>query len=509
MSTELMTQFIERLSASKLLDGGRLDELMRRPEPPRGDVDGVAKFLESNGWLTRFQIDEIRQGRGGALVFGGYRLLERLPDPSGGRAYKAFHPALPQAVVVRWVDADWLAPADTVGGYVERARAACLVAHPHAVSILDAGVDGAAPFVVHEYVDGAPLDALVNEMGALPVPLACAYARQAAGALHAAHERGIIHGDFTPGRMLLTPVVRKAGVNGSGRAVSARPAAGAAVKVAELGLAPVRPAAGDVSFAQPHLLGAVDYLAPERLASATRDARADLYSFGASLYFLLAARPPFASSSTIDAMLQLQKNEPVRIETLRNDVPAPLAELIHRLLAKDPADRPAGASGVAEALKPYGDLSGHRQAEMPFAVPVASETMSVGNALPAILAQPAPLLLDEDPLRAPTVEPLPDSTRDSQVYRPHAPKVEPLSDHDHDVADMFGRHGDEPAVPRPRPKIKHGWTLLIFGILLHLIAFGALAAYLLEYWPFEKSQPKEDPPAATKDHGKPHKKRGG
>jgi serine/threonine-protein kinase len=505
MSSELMSQFLENLHASRLLDNERIDELLRRPEPPRGDLDGVASFLEKNGWLTRFQIDEIRNGRGSALMFSGYRLLERLPDPPGARAYKAFHPALKQAVVVRWIDVEWLGPADTPGDYVERARAASLVSHPNLVGTLDAGLDGATPFVVHEYVDGAGLDALVNEMGALPAPLACNYARQAALALQAGHERGVFHGNFSPACMIMAPVIRRAGVNGSGRAVSIRPAPGAVVKVAELGLIPLRPPAGDISFMQSHLLGAIDYLAPERLATPGRDAKGDLYSLGASLYFLMAARSPFAAASAVDAMLQLQQAEPTRIEALRHDVPQPLADLVHRLLAKDPAARPASAGEVAQALEPFSDLGASpAQAEPPFAVPIASETQTVPNALPGIMAQSAPLSLDDDPFHQPRVEPLPANTRDSAVFTPGAPKVEPLSD-----SDVFGRHTRDTGPPRKRvKKVKHGWTLLIFGIMLHVIAIGVFL-YAFNIWPFEKSSstPGDDTQNEKKEEPKKGKRR--
>jgi serine/threonine protein kinase len=504
MSTELMSRFLEGLHTSRLLDNDRLEELLRRPEPPQGDLDGVATFLETNGWLTRYQIAEIREGRGHALTFAGYRLLERLPDVPGGQEFKAFHPALQQAVVVRWVSPDWLAPADEPKSYIERAQKASLVTHPNAVNTLDAGFAGETAFVVRELVDGADLGGLVNEMGALPVPLACAYARQAAEALQAAHERGVCHGDFAPEHMLLTPVVRKPGVNGSGRMVGVRPAPGAAVKVAELGLVPRRPPLSDLSFGQSHLLGAVAYAAPERLTSSGPDVPGDLYSLGASLYFLLAARPPLPAKSPADALLRLQQAEPAPIETLRNDLPPELAMLIRRLLAKDPAGRPASAAEVVDTLQPYGTpgVSPLKPAAPPYAVPVAHETGTVPNALPAVMAR-APLSLDDDALHQPTVEPLPDDARDSQVVTPRAPRVEPLPEDDHH--DPFGAHhgvaGDSsspvPLRRREAPK-KGGWSLLIFAVLLHVVAIGVLIAYIGNFWPFEKSSSTEDEPKIEK-----------
>ena len=211
MSTELMSRFLENLHASRLLDIDRIEELLRRPEPPQGDMDGVARFLQDKGWLTRFQIDEIREGRGSTLTFSGYRLLERLPDLPSGPAYRAFHPGLQKAFVLRWINREWVEPADNLQAWAARAQAASLLINPHTLGLLDAGVVDDRPFVVQEIIDGADLETLVREMGALPVMLACEYTRQTALALKAGAERGIFHGDLSPARMFLTPVVRRPG----------------------------------------------------------------------------------------------------------------------------------------------------------------------------------------------------------------------------------------------------------------------------------------------------------
>jgi eukaryotic-like serine/threonine-protein kinase len=504
MSTETMSQFLEGLHASRLLDNDRIDELLRRPEPPHGDIDGVARFLENNGWLTRFQINEIREGRGQSLLFSGYRLLERLTDQPSGPAFRAFHPALQQPVVVRWLNAEWFKPLDDVGAYLGRAQAASLLAHAHVVGTLDAGLAGEIPFLVQEYLDGAKLGQLVDEMGALPVPLACIYARQAALALQAAHERGLFHGDFGPDRMLLAPVNRKPGVNGSGQRVSIRPVPGASIKVAEIGLIPKRPAAGEVSFMQSHLLGAVNYLAPERLSSAGQDVKGDLYSLGATLYFLLAARPPLPAGSNVDALLQLQQAEPARIDSLRNDVPPPLADMVHRLLSKDPGSRPESAGEVASALSAFtGPLEAPATSESatPYALPLASETTSFPNALPAIMAETtqfddAPRLVEALPdgsNHRPVVEALPEDTSDSQVYSPRQ-----LDRDRHETEpghhDLFGHQGDDLPPPRPRKEqVKGGWTWLIVGICLHVAAVTALVLWATGVFSSSESSSESEP----------------
>ena len=552
MSTPQMSQFLEGLQSSRLLDNGRIEEVLRRPEAPKGDVEGVARFLESSGWLTRFQIDEVRQGRGAGLMFAGYRLVSRLPDQPSGQAFKAVHPIAPLPVVLRWLNPVWLQPTDNLREYLERARTVSQLSHPHLVTLFDAGLYEEKPYIAQEHLDGADLGYLVNEMGALPVQLACEYARQAATALQAAHERGIFHGDLSPSRLILAPVIRKQGVNGTGQAVSVRPAPGSMIKVEDMGLIPRRPAAGATTFSQSHLLGAVNYLAPERLTSADVDAKTDIYSLGATLYFLLAARPPFQATSAVDAMLQLQQATPVRIDALRKDCSAALADLVARMLSKDPAARPSSAGSVAQYLQPFtqfgsagpgafgpGPVPGivgpgpvgpgvvgagppgpFPPVVSPFAVPMA-EAVAIPDAIPVAAVSPvqrAVALPHVEPLpedtsesrvvtpRAPKVEPLPEDTSESRVVTPRAPKVEPIQDGHHEV--FAANHRDEPTPLRKREKVKGGYTWLILGLCLHITAIGALVAWAMGIGPFapsttseqkmEKKEKPSDKPARKK-----------
>jgi eukaryotic-like serine/threonine-protein kinase len=482
MSTELMSRFLDNLHASRLLDNNRIEELMRRPEPPQGDLEGIARFLEGNGWLTRFQIGEIREGRGTALTFCGYRLLERLADLPSGAVYQAFHPSLQKAVALRWIQREWLEPGDSLQNYLERARAASQVVHPNLVGLLDVGIVDDRLFVVQELVDGADLATLVSEMGALPVVLACEYTRQAALGLKAGADRGVWHGELTPSRMLLTPVVRKAGDNGTGRVV-VRPAPGAKVKVSEFGLVPMRPplrvlATGEIAFA-----------APERLEQSARDTKSDLWSLGAFLYFLLSARSPFAGATTIEMLQQLQSAEPIRVDRLRNDVPVELADFVHILLSRDPNQRPVSAEEVARFLAPY-CLPGPAPMALPIgsAVPLASET----GTHPAV--KRAMIDLDSLPLaeELPQVEPLPAGTSDSQVYRPHASSAEPLplpeETHHEPFAD---HHGFDTRPLRKETKSKRRspqdiLKIVVLVLLLFVLPWVIAALYITDSWPFDR-----------------------
>src|SRR5262249_46248153 len=163
----------------------------------------------------------------------------------------ALHPALMQPVSLRIVPAEWLAPADSAADYVARAQAAGLAQSPHLATVLDAGTLDSGLFIVQEFVDGGDLFRLVNEMGALPQGLACEYIRQAAIALKAAHNCGVVHGEVSPLVMLLSPVKRGTEPNGD---ITLRPRPGATIKLAELSLTPLRPPIGELTFGQSNQL---------------------------------------------------------------------------------------------------------------------------------------------------------------------------------------------------------------------------------------------------------------
>ena len=198
-----------------------------------------------------------------------------------------------------------------------------------------------------EYVEGLDLARLVAAAGPLPVAAACELARQAAVALHHVHVSGLIHRDVKPSNVMVTPAGE--------------------VKVLDLGLARFRAAGGPgpalTEIGQ--VLGTADYLAPEQYSDPRHaDGRADLYGLGCTLYFLLCGRAPFDGP---DCRLPHEKmaahawRPPPALRARRPEVPEAVAAVVHRLLAKDPADRYPTAAQVAEALAPHaakGDLLG-------------------------------------------------------------------------------------------------------------------------------------------------------
>jgi serine/threonine-protein kinase len=204
--------------------------------------------------------------------------------------------------------------------------------------------------MVMEFVDGPNLEHLVREKGVLSVGMACEFVRQAALGLQYAHEMGMVHRDIKPANLLVQ------GLNGpdgkQNRCI---------VKILDFGLArlqepktPAVPTDGSIVTQQNMVIGTPDYLSPEQAKDLHKaDIRSDLYSLGCTLYFLLAGQVPYPGGTTVEKLVRHGTEEPLPIQQLRTDVPAEIAAIIRKLMAKDPAQRFATPSDLANALAPF------------------------------------------------------------------------------------------------------------------------------------------------------------
>jgi serine/threonine protein kinase len=353
---------LEHLSASALLSAEQLAELAALPEAHAGDLRALARQIVQRGWLTRYQVNEVAQGRGKSLRIGSYVVLERLGEGGMGQVFKARHEHMERVVALKLMRKEKLAKPDSVRRFYQEVKAAAALVHPNIVLAFDAGQAGSTHFFSMEYVDGTDLDRLVDRQGPLPVPQACECVRQAALGLQHAHERGLVHRDVKPSNLLVSQAKGQPPV----------------VKVLDLGLARLSP-----SFSQERkltrmgsMLGTPDYLAPEQARDARSvDARADVYSLGCTLFFLLTRRAPFQAEALAELLLKHQMEAPPSIRHLRPEVPEEIDELLQRTLAKRPQERPATAAEVAAALAPY--ARGERIG--------VGQTMAVsGSALPPV-----------------------------------------------------------------------------------------------------------------------------
>jgi serine/threonine-protein kinase len=270
-----------------------------------------------------------------------YTLARELGGGGMSRVYVAREEALGRDVVVK-VLAPELAEGLSAERFAREIRLAAALQDPHIVPVLAAGVTGEGlPYYTMPFVRGQSLRA---RLAAGPVPPAEAVAvlRAVAEALEYAHAQGVVHRDVKPENVLLsgrTAVVTDFGI--------------AKALQASRSQAPGGPgAAGGGTLTQLGTsLGTPAYMAPEQAVGDAVDARADLYAWGVVAYELLAGRHPFAGKTSSQQLIAAHLAEaPAPLATAAPGVPAPLAALVMRTLAKDPADRPSSATDVLAAL---------------------------------------------------------------------------------------------------------------------------------------------------------------
>jgi WD40 repeat protein len=224
--------------------------------------------------------------------------------------------------------------------FLREIRSAARLDHPNIVKAYTALQAGPLVIFAMEYVEGQDLGRLVKERGTLPVTDACSYARQAALALQHAFEKGMVHRDIKPHNLIRT-----------------HGGAGYAIKVLDFGLAKVTRESEETGHhltGTGALLGTPEYIAPEQTLDAARaDIRADVYSLGYTLYFLLAGSPPFRGRSQFELLQAHHTQEPMPLDQVRPDVPADLAAVVARMMAKDPARRYQKPAEVALVVEPF------------------------------------------------------------------------------------------------------------------------------------------------------------
>jgi serine/threonine-protein kinase len=264
-----------------------------------------------------------------------YAIEHELGGGGMSRVFVAVERALERRVVIKV-----LSPELSAAVNADRFRREILVAaglqHPHIVPVLIAGEAAGLLYFTMPFVHGESLGSLLAREGALPVARAVSLARELADALAHAHDRGVIHRDVKPANVLLSG--GHAMVTDFGIAKALDDPSGERGTLTSTGMA----------------LGTPAYMAPEQVAADPAiDHRCDLYALGVVLYEMLAGAPPFSGTSR--ALLSAQVSaEPPPLSSRRRDVPAELATLVARCLAKAPEERPASAAAVAGELEEIG-----------------------------------------------------------------------------------------------------------------------------------------------------------
>ncbi|VTR92096.1 serine threonine protein kinase : Putative serine/threonine protein kinase (Fragment) OS=Gemmata sp. Wa1-1 PE=3 SV=1: Pkinase [Gemmata massiliana] len=329
-------EILDLVQKSGLVDEVRLRnyvQKLRESDSLPADPTKIAQILVRDAVLTYFQAEQLLQGKYKRFSLGKYKVLEKLGSGGMGTVFLCEHKLMRRRVAVKVLPISKGSDKASLDRFYREARAIAAVDHPNIVRAYDIDQDENLHFLVMEWVDGVNLQDLVKKFGPLDPTRACHYAYGAAIGLQHAHEMGLIHRDIKPGNVL----VDRFGV----------------VKVLDLGLARLTHDTEDNLTRQndENVLGTADYLAPEQaMDSHTVDIRADIYSLGATMYFLLSGSPPFPEGSVAQKLIWHQNRTPRPLRLLRSDAPDELVAVVERMMAKDPARRYQTPAEVMAAL---------------------------------------------------------------------------------------------------------------------------------------------------------------
>jgi tRNA A-37 threonylcarbamoyl transferase component Bud32 len=258
---------------------------------------------------------------------GRYRAVRRIDAGGMGEIWEADDTLLGRRVAIKVLAEELAGDRAAVRRFRREARATAKLDHPNVIRVYDF-IDGEAPFLVLELLEGHTLADRLRRDGALPPAEAARIAAAVADGLDVAHRAGIVHRDIKPSNIMLT--------------------AGGGAKVMDFGIAAAWEAH---STTGQQLLATAAYAPPERISSGRASPAGDLYSLGVVLYEMLTGRPPFVADTAEQLLRAHLEDTPRPVRSLVFWVPAEIAAACETALAKDPAGRPASAGALAAQLR--------------------------------------------------------------------------------------------------------------------------------------------------------------
>ncbi len=262
------------------------------------------------------------------LLAGRYRLTDRIAAGGMGEVWRGEDELLNRAVAVKLLPTGRAGDEAFLARFRAEARYAASLSHPGIARVYDYGESSefGGAYLIMELVNGEPLSAILARAGRLSADATLDIVSQAARALDAAHQAGIVHRDIKPGNLLV--------------------AAGGTTKITDFGIATAVRAAQATHLTETGMvMGTAMYVSPEQATGAPVNDASDIYSLGVVAYECLAGHPPFTAREPL-AIAFAHKHEPV--PPLPPEVPPPVSDLVYHMLAKTPPERPASVRAVAD-----------------------------------------------------------------------------------------------------------------------------------------------------------------
>ena len=284
----------------------------------------------------------------GTTLAGKYRIDARLNEGGMGTVYRGTHVLMDKTVAIKVLRPSLAADEKIVARFSREARAASRISHPNALSVTDFGEDESGHvFLVMEFLSGRTLKQLIRDEGPLPLARVVDITRQVGDALNAAHSQGVVHRDLKSDNIMLLDTMT-----------------GDHAKVLDFGIAKINEPDGavDTNLTAPNLvIGTPQYMSPEQCSQDVEiDARSDIYSLGVILFEMLVGHVPFSGDSpTMVMMKHLQEPVPSVLEE-RSDVPASVARVVARAMAKVRDNRYQSVAELVEDLTIAAGMTIHR-----------------------------------------------------------------------------------------------------------------------------------------------------
>lgn len=247
-------------------------------------------------------------------TIGRYQVIERLGGGAMGMVYRGFDPEIHRVVAIKQMRSELDSP-DARTRFVREARAAGALLHPNIVSVFDFGEQDGEPYLIMEYVEGRTLQTQIANSRSVPLAARLMLLEQLCAGLAYAHARGVIHRDIKPANLM---------VDGNGT-----------LKICDFGVARLSTSASLTSA----IVGTLNYMSPEQWAGGPVDHRTDVFAVGVVAYELLTGRRAFSATTIPEIYSQMIAGEPLRLNPISDEIPTPLADIVHRLVERDPDRR--------------------------------------------------------------------------------------------------------------------------------------------------------------------------
>ena len=365
------TDLLDWLDSNLFLNAEQVEEL-RPISHEKPELYGFAKEMLRRDWMTPFQINQILKDNADNLIVGSNRLQMRLGEGAMGQVYKAWNVRLGRVVAVKMLHGDHMYNGKAMERFRREMQTTAQLDHPNIVLVRDADEIRRIPYLVMDFIVGVDLAQKVKKEGPQPLREAVEYIRQAALGCQHAFERGIVHRDLKPSNLILSQTANGAPL----------------LRILDFGLARFEREETDQKplTQMGRILGTVDFIAPEQAQDAHRvDVRADIYSLGCTLYYLLTGQPPFVGADQLEKLTARLSDSAPPLRYMRADAPIELEAVVAKMLARQPDDRYSTPAEVAQALAPFSlqplalELP---RARAPMAVPIAATIVPKATAKP-------------------------------------------------------------------------------------------------------------------------------